>query len=79
MGGMKTIFLKIISTFDNHSSGFSARKMTAFAFVCFLAYLHKFHATDGNAVEFAIIDVSGALIALGIITAEQLVKLINGK
>jgi hypothetical protein len=42
-------------------------------------YIHKYYVTDKNATEVLIIDLCGVLIALGIVTAQNIIELKNGK
>jgi hypothetical protein len=70
-------FLKLFGFTANGENG-SARKLTAFAFVLFAAYLHLKHA-DTDPLSFLICDCCVVLISLGIVTAEQVIKLRNGQ
>jgi hypothetical protein len=69
---------KILASFENSPGGFSARKLTAFALILFAAYTHRTHMTDENSFAFLCVDVAGALISLGIITMQEIIKLKNG-
>lgn len=69
---------KLIASFENAPGGFSARKLTAFAFVVFAAYIHWIHLRPETAVAALLIDAVTALLALGIITAEQVIKMRHG-
>jgi hypothetical protein len=75
---MKRIFDYIGLSFDITTKGASARKLTAFALMIGVCFLHFKFANINNAVEFLIIDLSGVFLLLGIITAEQIIKLKNG-
>jgi len=57
--------------------GASARKLTAFACVMLAAYVHRY-ATKETATTFLVIDLAAALVALGVITIEQIIRLKNG-
>lgn len=65
----------IFDSFKNNSDGWSARKLTAFAFVCMAAFVHLRGLNDSNALKFLIADGTFALICLGIVTVEQIIKL----
>lgn len=67
------------SMFDNHSVGASMRKILAFTTgVVFAGYLHYKFVDLSNAFEFLVADLTCALLCLGIITMEQVIKFKNG-
>jgi hypothetical protein len=67
------------SMFDNHSVGASMRKILAFTTgVVFAGYLHYKFVDASNAFEFLVADLACALLCLGIITMEQVIKFKNG-
>jgi len=68
----------ITDSFKNTEGGFSARKLTAFTFVCFAAFIHATQLTHENAVNFLLIDVTITLLCLSIVTFEQILKFKNG-
>ena len=68
----------ILASFNNYEKGFSARKLTAFSLMVCIAYIHYKFVDTSIAIEALIIDLSGVLISLGIVTAEQVIKLKNG-
>lgn len=76
---MKALFTNILNSFKNDKDGFSARKLTAFGLMGCIVYIHKYYVTSENATEMAIIDLCGVLIALGIVTAQNIIELKNGK
>lgn len=73
---MKLIQLleRFIASFENSPGGWSARKLTAFAFTSTAVFVQVRHANSQNLATLVIIDGSIALLALGIITAEQIIK-----
>jgi hypothetical protein len=75
---MKNIIDKLLKSFDNSEGGFSARKLTAFALMILISYTHYKYVDLSNAIEAILIDLAGVLIALGIITMEQVIKFKNG-
>jgi ABC-type uncharacterized transport system permease subunit len=76
MGNIKKY---IGSIFDNHSTGASMRKILAFITgIFFTGYLHYEYVSTDNAVEFLIADLVCALLCLGIITMEQVIKFKQG-
>jgi hypothetical protein len=75
---MKKIFDYIGASFDNSKEGASARKLTAFALMICVAYLHYKFVDITTSVSFLIVDLCGVFMLLGIITAEQVIKLKNG-
>jgi len=72
------IIKDIWASFNNHEQGASARKLSAFALMCMIAYIHASQLTTENAVEFLIIDLCGVFLSLGLITFSQIVELKNG-
>jgi hypothetical protein len=76
---MKSFITKLFASLDNHSIGYSGRKLTALfsilmgAYITYAklpteAYLHALYAWQILCV-----------LCLGIVTAEQIIKLKNGK
>jgi len=76
---MTEIVDNLIKSFTTEKGGFAARKLTAFALMICIAYIHIKHCTPENAVEFLIIDLAGVLLCLGLVTASNLIELKNGK
>ena len=70
---------KLIASFENAPGGFSARKLTAFAFAACAIFLQWKHATPETVPTLVLIDASTALLCLGIVTAAELIKLRGGK
>jgi hypothetical protein len=68
----------ILNSFNNSSEGFSARKLTAFAFVLFTLYIHLRYIDKSNAIEALTIDGLMILLLLSIITFEQIIKFKEG-
>jgi hypothetical protein len=68
----------ILESFSNEPGGASARKLTAFAFMLCIAWIHLYWVNHANAMTALIIDVSAALLSLSIITAENLIRLRHG-
>ncbi len=73
------MFKKLLASFDNENSGYSARKLTAFWLIVLLTFIEVKFTDKSNLIEIAIIDLTGGLLCLGIITAEQIIKFKNGK
>lgn len=69
---------KLIDSFNNGPDGFSARKLTAFAFMVCIGYIHWKFIDSSNAIEALCIDLIGAAFFLGLITASQLIALRGG-
>ena len=67
------------ASFKNAPGGFSARKLTAFAFAACALFLQWKHATPETVPTLVLIDASTALLCLGIVTAAELIKLRGGK
>ncbi len=70
---------KLLASFENAPGGFSARKLTAFAFAACALFLQWKHATPETVPTLVLIDASAALLCLGIVTAAELIKLRGGK
>lgn len=75
---MKHLFNKLVNSFDTINAGFSARKLTAFAFVCMIAWCHYNYVTATNVVEVIMVDASCVFLLLGIVTVQQLIRFKNG-
>lgn len=75
---MKNIITNLFASFNNLDGGFSARKLTAFALMILIAYVHYKYVDLSNAIEAILIDLAGVLLLLGIITFEQILKFKNG-
>jgi hypothetical protein len=68
----------IFASFRNEPGGASARKLTAFAFMLCVAWVHLKWVNHENAIAALVIDVSAALLSLSIVTAENLIRLRHG-
>jgi hypothetical protein len=68
----------LLASFRNEPGGASARKLTAFAFMLCVAWVHLKWVNHENAIAALVIDVSAALLSLSIITAENLIRLRHG-
>jgi hypothetical protein len=68
----------LLASFRNEPGGASARKLTAFAFMLCVGWIHLKYVNHENAIAALIIDVSAALLSLSIITAENLIRLRHG-
>lgn len=69
---------KLLASFENSPGGFSARKLTAFAFAACAVYLQWNNANADNVPTLVLIDAATALLCLGIVTAAELIKLRGG-
>ena len=72
---MKNFINKLISSLDNSKAGFSGRKLTAMVLVLLVCYIHYKYIDKDNCIEAMIIDLSGVMLCLGLVTAEQVIKL----
>lgn len=68
----------LIQSFTTEKGGFAARKLTAFAFMVCIAYLHYKYATTENVEVFLWVDLAGVMLCLGLVTASHLIELKNG-
>jgi len=74
MNNKLTIWAKLVSSFDNSADGFSARKLSAFTAVI-VALVATFKYVDNNVIiNTLMVWLVFALLCLGIITAEQILK-----
>jgi hypothetical protein len=67
-----------LDSFKNTPGGASARKLTAFAFMLCVAWVHLKWVNHINAIAALVVDVSAALLSLSIVTAENLIRLRHG-
>ena len=67
----------LLASFNNHEKGFSARKLSAFALMCCIVWVHYKWVNHDNVAEVLIIDLCGVLLLLGLITFEQIIKFKN--
>lgn len=74
---MKTILKNLIDSFTTSKSGFSGRKLSAFASIIIAYVLSLRYCTEKEVVELVIVWLSFASICLGIVTIEQIIKLKN--
>jgi len=65
---------KLVASFDNSADGFSARKLSAFIGVTVSVVATFRFVDDKTVVEALMVWLVFALLCLGIITAEQLLK-----
>ena len=73
------IFDNLINSFTTEKGGFAARKLTAFAFMVCIAYIHYSVLTIENVEVFLWVDLAGVMLCLGLVTAEQLVSIRGGQ
>lgn len=74
---MKEFFNKIVSAFDNHSRGFSARKLSAFVIILCVIVCHiKWFRSDRWEYlgEVLALDYGFVCVCLGLTTYEQIKK-----
>jgi hypothetical protein len=76
---MKKLLNNIYGSFNNiKGEGWAARKLTAFAFMVLVLYLHIKYVDKSNGVEVLIIDCLMILLLLGMVTFEQILLFKNG-
>lgn len=68
----------LIKSFTTEKGGFAARKLTAFALMVCVAYIHYYLVDSTIAVEVLIIDLAAVLLCLGLVTASNIIELKNG-
>ena len=69
----------ILASFRNEPGGASARKLTAFAFMLCVAWVHLKWVNHENAMTALKIDVAAALLSLSIITADKIIRILHGR
>jgi hypothetical protein len=76
---MKKFFSNIVASLNTEAGGFSARKLSAFFGVVFVAgwITHK-NADASNVTELVLIWLSFSMLCLGLVTIGQLVELRTG-
>ena len=72
------IWENLVKSFTTEKGGFAARKLTAFALMVLIAYCHYKYVDNTNVIETIIIDLSGVLLCLGLVTASNIIELKNG-
>jgi hypothetical protein len=72
------IWENLVKSFTTEKGGFAARKLTAFALMVLIAYCHIKYVDNTNVIEAIIIDLSGVLLCLGLVTASNIIELKNG-
>jgi hypothetical protein len=73
------ILTNLLNSFTTEKGGFAARKLTAFAFMVCIAYLHYTSVSLENVEVFLWVDLCGVMLCLGLVTASHLIELKNGK
>jgi len=77
---MKRIIDNLIGSFDTvKENGFSARKLSAFALMICIAFVHFKWVNHDNVAEVLIIDLCGVLILLGLVTAQNILDYKNSE
>lgn len=74
----RLLFNGFLGSFHNEPGGWSGRKLFAFGGSILAAWVTFEYADKANAVELVITWLSSALLALGIITAQQIIDLRAG-
>ncbi len=77
--GLSKFISDIYHSFFNNKSGMSARKLTAFSLITCVFYLHYKYVDTTNAFDFLVADLCAIMLLLGIVTAQNIIELKNGK
>ncbi len=72
-------FTNFTDAFHNKPGGWSGRKLFSFGGSVVAAWVTYKYAEGSNAVEMVVTWLTAALLALGIITAQQVIELKTGK
>lgn len=73
--GILKAFKWLLSSFDNSTPGASSRKLSAFALMVCVAYLHLKYVTNSNAFDFLVADLCAIFLFLGIVTVQNIIDL----
>ena len=68
----------LYNSFFNSKVGMSARKLTAFALMVCVGFIHLRYVDTGNAFEVLVADLCFIALLLGIVTAQNIIELKNG-
>jgi hypothetical protein len=75
----KKIRDNVLDSFNTEKGGYSARKLTAFATVLCIIFIHVKYIETPNAIDALFYDMLFVLLMLGIVTFEQLYRFKTGK
>lgn len=75
---MRKVFTNILSSFDAHTLGYSARKLSAFAAVVVAIYITVKLLPQAAQIDALYAWLAFGLLCLGIVTIEQIINLKNG-
>lgn len=75
---MGKIIDDIIKSFNTDKGGFSSRKLSAFIAVMIAIYFTIAYGVEKFLVEVIIVWLTFALLCLGIVTIDQIIRLKNG-
>lgn len=75
---MKKLFDNLIKSFTTDSEGFSARKLSAFVAVAIAIYVTAKEIPQDAQIHALYAWLCFALICLGIVTVEQIIRFKNG-
>lgn len=75
---MKTFITKLFASLDNHSLGYSGRKLTSLFCVLYAAYLSKDLESE-NRLHACYAFLTVGLLCLGIVTVQNIIDFKNGK
>lgn len=76
---MKTYIKKLFNSLDNHSLGFSGRKLTALFSILMGAYITVVKLPTEQYFEALCAWLCVALLCLGIVTIQNIIEFKNGK
>lgn len=76
---IKGIFVRFINSFDTKNEGLSGRKLSAFFGVVVGGFITYEYCTTEILMEILIVWLVFVSLCLGMVTAEQIIKLKNGE
>ncbi len=68
------IFTNLINSLNNGKTGFSGRKLSALFIMVLVGYCHVKYVTEKEVTTVIMYDLIFILLALSIVTAEQVIK-----
>lgn len=68
----------LANSFNTKPIGYSGRKLTAFAILVLVYYIHFKFLDNNNAVEVLIVDLCAVMLLFGLVSFQQLLSLKNG-
>jgi len=75
---IQEVFHHIHRSFTNDKTGYSARKLSSFWFMCLVTFIHAKYCSPVTAYDFLVADCIMILLLLGIVTVQNIIEFKNG-